>query len=178
MSAFLKGTCVCNEKLSWVAFLVLVVASNAQAAPFPCHDDIKTFCADVKPGGGRILACMYSHHDKLSQDCKDAAKARRDRFEEAKRACEGDVQSFCGDVRPGGGRVALCLFAHRKKLSASCKKASKERQKRRMRARQDCQDDVKQLCPGIRPGGGRLLACLADHAAELSPRCSMWFDEQ
>ena len=37
--------------------------------------------------------------------------------------------------------------------------------------RQACAGDVKTLCPGIEPGGGRLKQCLRDNAAKLSPGC-------
>lgn len=34
-----------------------------------------------------------------------------------------------------------------------------------------CQDDFKKLCPGVMPGGGRPLACLAKQKEKLSPAC-------
>lgn len=34
-----------------------------------------------------------------------------------------------------------------------------------------CRDDVKQLCPGIQPGGGRIKQCLKDNAAKVSDGC-------
>jgi hypothetical protein len=34
-----------------------------------------------------------------------------------------------------------------------------------------CREDVKKLCPDIKPGGGRYRDCLKQHAAELSPAC-------
>jgi hypothetical protein len=37
-----------------------------------CRSDIKEHCADVKPGGGRIRACMESHLADVSDPCKEA----------------------------------------------------------------------------------------------------------
>ena len=37
--------------------------------------------------------------------------------------------------------------------------------------RQACRADFQRLCQGTQPGGGRILACLKDHDAELSPDC-------
>jgi hypothetical protein len=34
-----------------------------------------------------------------------------------------------------------------------------------------CRADFKRLCAGVRPGGGRGLACLQQHLGELSPQC-------
>lgn len=34
-----------------------------------------------------------------------------------------------------------------------------------------CRADFDRLCPGVQPGGGRILACLQRHASELTPQC-------
>jgi Cysteine rich repeat len=34
-----------------------------------------------------------------------------------------------------------------------------------------CHEDVQRLCAGVEPGGGRILACMRDHAADLSQTC-------
>lgn len=34
-----------------------------------------------------------------------------------------------------------------------------------------CRDDVRQHCSKVKPGGGRALACLEQHASELSASC-------
>jgi hypothetical protein len=34
-----------------------------------------------------------------------------------------------------------------------------------------CHSDYDRLCSGVRPGGGRILACLQSHAGALSPAC-------
>ncbi|ERP90742.1 hypothetical protein GFK91_27865 (plasmid) [Roseibium aggregatum] len=35
-----------------------------------------------------------------------------------------------------------------------------------------CEADVRSLCSGIQPGGGRLLQCLQANAASMSPSCA------
>jgi len=37
---------------------------------------------------------------------------------------------------------------------------------------QTCRADLQRLCPGVRPGGGRILACLESNASAVSPDCS------
>ncbi len=39
----------------------------------------------------------------------------------AHQACDGDIQKFCKDVKPGQGRIVGCLKEHEKELSAECK---------------------------------------------------------
>jgi hypothetical protein len=43
--------------------------NEAQAA---CKSDIQALCPSVQPGGGRILACLKEHKDKVSDPCKVA----------------------------------------------------------------------------------------------------------
>jgi hypothetical protein len=45
---------------------------KAAAISKACSADVKKICADVKPGGGRIEACMKSHLTEVSEPCKDA----------------------------------------------------------------------------------------------------------
>lgn len=37
--------------------------------------------------------------------------------------------------------------------------------------RQTCGTDIQRLCPGIQPGGGRLMQCMRGHQSELSSGC-------
>jgi hypothetical protein len=34
-----------------------------------------------------------------------------------------------------------------------------------------CSADLQQLCAGVQPGGGRMLACLKQHRDQVSPAC-------
>lgn len=46
-----------------------------QALKEACKGDYKTLCSGVKPGGGRIVACLKQQADKLSPGCKQALTA-------------------------------------------------------------------------------------------------------
>jgi hypothetical protein len=35
-----------------------------------CNTELARFCAEVTPGEGRLLACLYAHGDKLSGQCE------------------------------------------------------------------------------------------------------------
>ena len=36
-----------------------------------------------------------------------------------------------------------------------------------------CKADVERLCPGIEPGGGRIVKCLKAHKMEMSVGCAL-----
>jgi hypothetical protein len=36
-----------------------------------------------------------------------------------------------------------------------------------------CKPDVERLCPGVEPGGGRIVACLKAHKMDMSVGCAM-----
>lgn len=35
-----------------------------------------------------------------------------------------------------------------------------------------CKADAERLCPGVEPGGGRIVACLKEHKMEVSVGCA------
>jgi len=37
-----------------------------------------------------------------------------------RQACRAEINSFCSDVQPGGGRIIRCLQEHSKDLSDKC----------------------------------------------------------
>jgi hypothetical protein len=40
-----------------------------------CKSDYYKFCSDVKPGGGRPLACLAQHKDALTSGCRKVVVA-------------------------------------------------------------------------------------------------------
>ena len=102
---------------------LLLAGSAAHAAPSAlaraCAKDVKSVCGDVKPGGGKLAACMKEHFSDLSTDCQIAyIKAAA-----VGRACKADTKKFCADVKPGQNAKATCLKSHAADLSEGCKDA-------------------------------------------------------
>jgi hypothetical protein len=98
-----------------------------------CEKEIKTFCKDVTPGEGRILACLYAHNDKLSGSCEYALYDAAVQLERAVAAltyvaneCEDDLDNFCAAVERGEGRLIECLNKNEKKVSDRCNQALKD----------------------------------------------------
>ncbi len=89
--------------------------------------------------------------------------------------CAADAQRLCQGILPGGGRIHACLKSNAGRLSPACQQNLKDAQQRAREIHEKCQGDVWQFCQGIRPGQGRILACLKSHEAELSPPCGEEF---
>jgi hypothetical protein len=49
----------------------------SEAVRQACAGDVRTLCAGVFPGGGRIKKCMIEKHDQLSDACKSAMLSAR-----------------------------------------------------------------------------------------------------
>lgn len=120
--------------------ILLVFAGNAgaieslvESVAKGCEKELKSYCSNVTPGGGRILACLYAHNDKISGQCEYAlydAAAQLERFIAAltyvANECEDDLDKFCASVPAGEGRLAACLDKNREKISTRCKQAMKD----------------------------------------------------
>jgi hypothetical protein len=43
-----------------------------------CVQDVRTLCAGSEPGGGKVLMCLRSHKDQVSDACKAATAHLRE----------------------------------------------------------------------------------------------------
>jgi hypothetical protein len=98
-----------------------------------CKAELESYCKDVTPGQGRILACLYAHGDKLSGKCEFALYDAAAQLERAVAAltyvaseCEDDLDDLCAGVPAGKGRLLSCLEKQEEKVSARCIQALKD----------------------------------------------------
>jgi hypothetical protein len=98
-----------------------------------CKKELDTYCKDVTPGEGRILACLYAFEDKLSNRCEFALYDAASQLERVINAltytaneCREDIKSYCSNVKPGEGRILDCLDKKKETLSDRCKQAMKD----------------------------------------------------
>ena len=83
-----------NRKLLTALMLAMACAGGSMAADAgkgaagpirgACKNDVVELCKGVKPGGGRMAACLKEHKEKVSDACKSAIKEERDRRKGAK----------------------------------------------------------------------------------------------
>ena len=91
----------------------------------PCAEETRTLCADVQPGGGRILQCLTANEGKLSQACTHRIQDLQTMASGPLGACREDWVANCYHPRASTSRQAViqCLQAHQAKVSASCQNA-------------------------------------------------------
>ncbi|RIA47788.1 cysteine rich repeat-containing protein [Dichotomicrobium thermohalophilum] len=93
-----------------------------------CAKDMKTFCSQVTPGDGRMVACFYAHEDKISVGCDMAILEAGDKLawfvDEVRTAvagCAADIREYCRGMTPGEGRIFQCLRDNQGELSQGCR---------------------------------------------------------
>jgi hypothetical protein len=98
-----------------------------------CKTELDSFCKEVTPGEGRVLACLYAYQDKLSSRCEYALYDASAQLEHAiatltyvANECADDLKKHCAAVEAGGGRLAACLKKNEKDASQRCKDAMKD----------------------------------------------------
>jgi cysteine rich repeat protein len=136
--------------------------SDAQVAAIrsACRSDYQKVCAGVPTGGAPALQCLEKNKSKLSGNCQQAVNA-----------------ASGGATTPAAG-AASATAATTSPAAAPAAAPAPALVLRPMRPREElfvvrsaCGGDVRALCGGVAPGGGRIARCLATQAASLSPAC-------
>jgi hypothetical protein len=124
-----------------------------------CRSDYPKVCAGVPTGGAPALQCLEKNKAKLSAGCEKAVSA----------ASGGGATA----AAPGAGAAPAAAGA-----AAAAPAVPTVIVLRPMRPREEllvlrsaCGADVRSICGGVQPGGGRIVQCLATNAAQLSPAC-------
>jgi hypothetical protein len=136
--------------------------SSAQIAAIrsSCRNDYQKACAGVPTGGAAALNCLEKNKADLSANCQKAVDA---------------ASGGAAAPAPGGAPAAAATASPGTVPAAA---PAPVLVLRPMRPREElfvlrsaCGGDVRALCGGVAPGGGRILQCLATQAASLSPAC-------
>ena len=85
----------------------------------PCAGDIKTLCAGIQSGEGRLTACIKSHMTELSPTCQDRVLT----VAITGKVCKADIANLCAGIAPGTGGIRDCIKSHMAQLSDPCRDA-------------------------------------------------------
>jgi hypothetical protein len=131
-------------------------STQIAAVKSACRADYPKVCASVPPGGAPALECLEKNKAKVSP------------------ACEKAVTAAAG----GGGAAATATPAGAAPAAAAPAAAPAVIALRPLRPREElfivrsaCGADIRTLCAGVAPGGGRIVQCISSNAASLSPAC-------
>ena len=132
--------------------------TDAQAATIrsACRSDYQKVCAGVPTGGAPALQCLEKNKAKVSAPCAQAVNAASGG---AAPAAGGAAATASPGAAPAAAPATVLVL-------------------RPMRPREEllvlrsaCSGDVRTLCGGVAPGGGRIMQCLATQAGSISPAC-------
>ena len=137
--------------------------TNAQAAAIrsACRSDYQKVCAGVPTGGSAALQCLEQNKSKVSAPCQQAVGAAAGRA--ATTAAGGAATAAPATAAPAGAPAAA-------PAPALVLRPLRPREEIFV-LRSACGGDVRSLCGGVQPGGGRIVQCLAAKAASISPAC-------
>ncbi|MET4802174.1 hypothetical protein ABIA96_004764 [Bradyrhizobium sp. LB11.1] len=134
--------------------------SSAQIAAVKsaCRADYPRVCASVPPGGAPALECLEKNKAKVSSACAKAVTAAAGAGGAAATAAPAAGAAPATGAAPAAAPTVIVLRPLRPREELFI-------------ARSACGADIRTLCAGIQPGGGRIVQCIASNAASLSPGC-------
>jgi hypothetical protein len=132
--------------------------SSAQVSAIrsACRSDYPKVCAGVPTGGAAALQCLDKNKTKLSAGCGKAVAAISGGAAPAAAAAKEGATAAAPAAAPAPTVIVLRPMRPREELFV---------------LRSACGGDVRSVCGGVQPGGGRIVQCLAQNAGSLSPAC-------
>ena len=126
-----------------------------------CRSDYQKVCAGVPTGGSAALQCLEKNKSKVSAPCQQAVAA----------AGGGAATSAAGGAAPATATTAAPAGTPAAAPAPALVLRPLRPREELFVLRSACGGDVRSLCGGVQPGGGRIVQCLATKAASLSPAC-------
>jgi hypothetical protein len=128
-------------------------SAQVSAIRSACRGDYTKVCAGVPTGGAPALECLEKNKASVSAACSKALAATGG----AAAPAASGAPTAAG-VAPVAAPAAIVLRPMRPREELFVMRSA-------------CGADVRALCGGVPPGGGRIMQCISNHAAELSPAC-------
>ncbi len=112
----------------------LKVGKQADQLEASCAAELESYCKDVKPGEGRLLACLNSHKESLSPKC-ESARVETSRLSQNipqdlnwfAAACLEDIEKLCTASAIDPVSISKCLDDHKDQLSTKCDELRRQR---------------------------------------------------
>ena len=188
-------------RVSMATIILIAIASPtfAQAPSQAQRDAIKTqcrsdyiaHCSNVPPGGEASLQCLQKNMASLSAGCAGAVRAVQAPTAAPKATAPTPAAAPKTEATPPATKPAAAAPKAAAKSTAPPPAAAATTAApaaaaapaaivlRPMRPREEllvmrsaCGGDIRSLCGGVAPGGGRIVQCLASNSASLSPACT------
>ncbi len=101
-------------------------------------------------------------------------------------ACASEISRYCADVSKGRGRISACLMSQMGRLSTTCLPEVQAVAGSRLTPSyvrkalnpsfraplpEACAASAARFCRGMRPGGGRVFACLYARSDRIPKAC-------
>lgn len=133
--------------------------------------------SSAMPSGTMENRSSASEYGQGTGDLLDriAQSGLRDRMDSAiervEDACGDDIEEYCSNVTPGGGRIAACMHAHSDALSRRCR-FSLSRTARNIRSAveniaDECWNNIQAQCGSEQ----NIAECVKQKTSSLSPTC-------
>jgi hypothetical protein len=134
--------------------------TDAQVAAIrsACRSDYQKVCAGVPTGGAPAVQCLEKNKAKVSAPCQQAVNAASGGATAPAAGGAPAATATPGAAAPAAAPTALVLRPMRPREELFVLRSA-------------CSGDVRSLCGGVAPGGGRIIQCLATQAASISPAC-------
>ena len=134
-------------------------SAEVSAIRSACRSDYPKVCAGVPTGGAPALQCLEKNKAKLSPGCEKAVAA-----------ASGGAAAPTAGAAPAAAAGAAPATAAPAAPTVIALRPMLPREELFV-LRSACSADVRTICGGVAPGGGRIMQCLATNAGRLSPAC-------
>jgi hypothetical protein len=120
-----RSICMGPSMLMGTAVVLMIfmaaMPASSQTITTPCTNDIKQFCGDVTPGGGRLVGCYRQNKDKMSAACQVYADGAIANAEYLKKACSKEIDARCNSEKGDPLEMLDCLQGNYIDLSGDCR---------------------------------------------------------